>query len=112
MRISKVRKMYNTDFEKFIIQQYGEQFLKDYRSTYYWEKLSVLISGRDIYVRDYDRIKPKYRITFPLFIISILLINIFMCFRWFFIGSFDMNENWKITKLIIKWDRICNFNIV
>ena len=112
MKISKVRKMYNTDFEKLIIQQHGEQFLIDYRKTYYWEKLSKLISESDIYVRDYKRTTPKYRITFPLFLIAVLLINLVMCIRWFFIGSLEMNENWVITKLMIKWDRACKFNIV
>jgi len=104
--------MYNTDFEKLIMQQHGEQFLKDYRETYYAEKLRSVISDRDIYIRDYKRTKPKYRLTFPIFIITVLLINLIMCIRWLFIGSLDMSEKWLITKLMIKWDRTCNFNII
>jgi len=104
--------MYNTDFEKLIMQGHGEQFLRDYRETYYAEKLRSVISESDIYVRDYKRTVPKYRITFPFFLLSVILINLLMCIKWLFVGSLTMNENWWLTKFMIKWDRICNFNIV
>ncbi len=112
MRISKVRKMYSNEFDKLILNLHGEQFLTDYRNTYYYNKLFQVISENNIYIPDYKKPKAKLRITFPLFLFTIMVINIVMCIVWLFSGSAVMKSNWHLTKLMIRWDRYCNFNII
>lgn len=104
--------MYNQDFDKLIKQTQGQQFLEDFKETYYYEKLRNVVSENNIYVRDYVKSKPKYRITFPFFLLCVLLINIFAAVKWLFTGSLEIDEKGWIGRKLIAWDKTCNFKIV
>lgn len=112
MKLNKTQKLYGHMFDKIISGEAGEQFLKDFKATYYYKKISNVISDSDIMVHYYPKNKSKLRITFPLFLICILLINIFMCFNWLFTGNIYIKKEWKIAKLMIARDRYCRFNVI
>lgn len=104
--------MYNRDFDKLIAQTQGQQFLEDFKKTYYYSKLFNVIFDNNIYVEDYKKSIPKYRLTFPFFIIAVMLINITMCINWIFTGTAQINHKSWVARKMIQWDKACNFNIV
>jgi hypothetical protein len=112
MKLTKVKPLYTTDFNRLIENRHGKQFLQDFRNTYYYNKMTDLLFERDIFVRDFSKRNSKLRITFPLFLVIVLLLNIFGCFKWLFTGSARFKEKNWIIKKVIQWDKYCGFNIV
>lgn len=104
--------MYNQDFDKLIKNTQGQQFLEDFKKTYYYSKLFDVIFDNNIYVDDYKKATPKYRLTFPLFIIAVMLINIAMCVKWLFTGTAQINHKSWVGRKMIQWDKTCNFKII
>ena len=112
MLVSKVKKLYPTDFLETIENSQGKQFVEDFKKTYYWEKIRGTIFEEGFYIEDVPKEKPKLRITFIPFLICILIIFIISLFKFLFTGTFALSNKNLIIKKMIAWDRYCRFNIL
>lgn len=112
MRLNKVKKLYPQDFLKKIENSIGKQFREDFEKTYYWSEIRNIIFDKNFYVQDFNDKKPKLRITFPLFLICLLVFHILGAIKWLFVGTYTYNENNYFVKKMIAWDKYCRFNIV
>jgi len=112
MKLTKVKPLYTTDFNNLIEERHGKEFLKDFKETYYYNKIADLLYDRDLFIRDFSKRNSRLRVTFPLFWIVVLLLNIFSCLKWLFTGSARFNEKSWVIKKVIQWDKYCGFNIV
>lgn len=107
---SRYKKLYMSDLEKEIKYEHGEQFLKDFKQTYYYTKLIDVISeSRELYYREWNRPKKGsvlYRLTFPIFIILILLVySIGGGVKWVLFGDSEIfKPKSKIRLFFEKWN--------
>lgn len=106
MRLNKVKKVYSFELQNKFKQRYGVQEM-DYRFRDFLDE----ICDRGLYVADYPKNKPRLRITFPLFLIFVLILTIFACFRWLFIGTFNYNEQDWVVRKMLAWNNYCRFGI-
>lgn len=115
---TRYRKLDLYDLEKDIKYKHGEQFLQDFKKTYYWSKLSsVMFESRNLYYREWN--KPKkgnilYRLTFPIFIILILLVHsIGGSFKWVFTGDSEIfKPKSRIRLFFEKWNDKGGFDVI
>lgn len=115
---SRYKKLYMSDLEKEIKYEHGEQFLKDFKQTYYYTKLIDVISeSRELYYREWNRPKKGsvlYRLTFPIFIILILLVHfIGGGVKWVFTGDSEIfKPKSKIRLFFEKWNDKGGFDVI
>lgn len=107
MKVTKIKKVYSYEVKSKLKEELGVQEL-DYRVRQFIENLC----DDGLYMYDYSKVIPKLRITFPFFILIILLANVFAAVKWLFTGSIRFSEKSWFTKSMVKWDRFCGFNIL
>lgn len=115
---NRYKKLYLSDLEKEIKYEHGEQFLKDFKASYYWSKLSsAIFESRNLYYRDWN--KPKkgnifMRLTFPIFIIIIFLLAwVGGAIKWIFTGDSEIfKPKSKIRNFFEKWNDKGGFDII
>ena len=92
-----------TEFKKF----HGIEVV-DYRTKRFFQDLCDNSSiYREVRVKD----KPKYRFTFPLYFICVLLVLLGMAIRWLFTGdSYYESQSW-ILRTMHKWKVACRFTL-
>lgn len=112
MLVSKVKKLYPQEFLEKIKYTTGNQFVEDFKKTYYWEKIREAISDNSFYIREHPKNKAKLRITFLPFLICILILNVISLFKYLFTGTFQFSEKNLIIRKMIAWDKYCRFNII
>lgn len=110
MKITKIKRLYQFELEIVYKKQFklepGDTL--DYRLRQFLERLC----DDGVYKFDYSKRESRLRITFPLFILVVLLANIYSCFKWLFTGDYRLNYKSWFTQKMIKWDKYCGFNIV
>lgn len=115
---NRYKKLYLSDLEKEIKHEHGEQFLKDFKTTYYWSKLSsAIFESRNLYYREWN--KPKkgsvgFRLTYPIFIISALTIHwLGGALKWIFTGDSEIfKPKSKIRLFFEKWNDKGGFDFI
>jgi hypothetical protein len=112
MLISKVKKVYPQEFLEKIKYSAENQFIDDFKKTYYLQQLSTAIFEEDFYVRDYPKNKPKLRITFLPFLFCVLILYIVAFLKYILTGTFQFGEKNLILRKMIAWDKHCRFNII
>jgi len=111
MKTTKIKKVYRYELERLYKRHFNleSSTTLDYRVRNFLEELC---DDNEIYQYDYSNPKTKLRITFPLFILVLLLANVYSCFQWLFTGSFRFNHKSWFTRQMVKWDKYCGFNII
>lgn len=115
---SRYKKLYTSDLEKEIKYEHGEQFLQDFKKTYYWNKLSdVFFESRNLYYREWNRPKKGsvgFRLTYPIFIISALTIHwLGGGLKWIFTGDSEIfKPKSKIRLFFEKWNDKGGFDYI
>lgn len=107
MKVTKIKKVYSYELQSKLKETLGTQEL-DYRIRRVIEDLC----DDGLYIYDYSKTKSKLRITFPFFILVVLLANVFSAVKWLFTGSARFSQKSWFVKTMVKWDRYCVFNIV
>ena len=110
MKTTKIKKLYQFELEILYRKQFKLEpgSTLDYRLREFFEKLV----DDGLYKYDYSKRENKLRVTFPLFILVIMLTNIYSCFKWLFTGSYRFDHKSWFTRQMIKWDKYCGFNII
>jgi hypothetical protein len=108
MTISKVNRIYSWTLMEKLKKDYLKADVIDYNVRRFLEDLCE----EGLYERHYPRNKPKWRITFPFFLLTILIVNIIGAIKWLFVGSARFDEKQPVIKWVIAWDKFCRFNIV
>ena len=110
MKTTKIKKVYKFELEALYRKQFKLESSDtlDFRLREFFEKLY----DDGIYKYDYSKSRTRLRITFPLFILVVLLANIYSCFQWLFTGSYRFRHDSWFTKQMVKWDKYCGFNII
>jgi hypothetical protein len=110
MKTTKIKKVYQFELERLYKHHFDLEVngTLDYRLRKFFEELC----DDGIYKYDHLKTESKLRITFPLFILAVLLANIYSCFQWLFTGSYRFNHNSWFTTQMVKWDKYCGFNII
>jgi hypothetical protein len=110
MKTTKIKKLYQFELERLYKQHFdlGVNGTLDYRLRNFFEELC----DDGLYKYDYSKRESKLRITFPLFILVILLTMIYSCFKWLFTGSIRLDNKSWFTRQMVKWDKYCGFNII
>lgn len=115
---SRYKRLYMSDLEKEIKYEHGEKFLDEFRGTYYYTKLrTVIFESRNLYYRDWNRPKKGsilYRLTFPVFIILILLVFfIGGSIKWVLFGDSEIfKPKSKIRLFFEKWNDKGGFDYI
>ena len=110
MKTTKIKKVYQFELEAL----YRKQFKLEHGSTLHYRLRGFFEKLVDdgLYKYDYSKRESKLRVTFPLFILAVLLANTYSCFKWLFTGSYRFDHNSWFTRQIVKWDKYCGFNII
>lgn len=110
MKTNKLKKLYQFELEQKYKKSFdlGANTALDYRLRNFFEELCY----DGLYQYDYTEIKTRLRITFPFFILIILLASIISCFKWLFTGSYILNNKSWFVRNMVKWDKYCGFNII
>ena len=110
MKTTKIKKLYPFDLEKLYKEKSNLKYTDtiDYKLRNFFEELC----DDGLYKYDYSKRESKLRITFPIFILAVLLANIYSCFQWLFTGSYRFRHDSWFTRQMIKWDKYCGFNII
>ena len=79
MKTTKIKKVYKFELEALYRKQFKLESSDtlDFRLREFFEKLY----DDGIYKYDYSKSRTRLRITFPLFILVVLLANIYSCFQ-------------------------------
>lgn len=110
--MSKLRKLYVTDIVKEYEYLNGKNHADDFIKTYYYGKIVDVIHSGDFYIKDDVEVESKfgYRLTYPLYIIFILLMFIVKPIKWIFTGkSFYVSNNKKLYNFLNRWQRLGGF---
>lgn len=114
----RYRKLYLSDLEKEIKYEHGEQFLKDFKETYYWTKLrSAIFESRDLYFREYNTPTKGnifIRLTFPLFVISVFLVAwVGGAIKWVLTGNSEiLKHKSKVRSFFEMWNDKGGFDLL
>ena len=110
MKTNKIKKLYNFDLQN----KYKDKIHLDRNATldYKLREFFEELCDDGLYQYDYSERPSKLRITFPLFLLAIVLLNVVSIFKWLFTGSSRFNnKSWVISRMI-KWDKYCGFNLI
>ena len=80
----------------------------DYKVRNFLEELVDL----GVYSYDFERPKGKLKITFPLFLILIILGSLYGAVKWIFTANSRLDVNSWFVRSLVKWDKYCGFKIM
>lgn len=107
MKITNVKQIRQSDLIEKYERMMGQSPSHDTETFFRW-----LCEEEVLFVHEDEKPKARLRITFPLFIVCVLLAMIFGAIKWLFTGNAYFNTKSFIIRSMVKWDKFCRFKIV
>lgn len=110
MKVTRIKKV--NYFE--LAQRYKDKMGMERTATLDYRVRNFLEDLVDdgMYIYDYTKSPGKFRITFPLFIVIVMLGNIYSFIKWVFTADSRISEKSWFIRTLAKWDKYCGFKVL